>query len=268
MWPPWMILLLPGLLSGQMAPSPLGTPQAEISVIPSPTPAFTPAPSAGAAPDQEIEGKFTPVPGEKLKLEDWIEHPSSGKAPKERSLTKPGVWLSQISVGAGIPQSPNLQAAYATAFHLGLGVGLRVSAPLSLWLDCDIDQFNEKNSSLTNNNNYLFVGFAGLGRWRFLTSDFSPFLFLGPGMAYNENRSTIPTYDSSYDIVTVPVSGSEVDFLAEGGAGVGYEAMNGLELFLQGRMLWDLTSPHFAGIAYTDSPVKLIPVEGGVVLCY
>jgi hypothetical protein len=201
-------------------------------------------------------------------VEDWIDHPIPASVEKEKRRTKPGVWLSLISVGAGIPQSPNLQEAYNTSFHLGLGVGLRVSAPLSLWLDFSLDQSNNKNASLTHNNNYMLIGLAGLTRWRFLSSDFSPFVFLGPGLAYNENRSTIPVVDTTYNTVTVPISGYEFDFLMEGGLGFGFEALNGLEVFLQGRVLLDLTSTRFEAVGDTDSPVKLIPVEAGVVLCY
>jgi hypothetical protein len=265
----FLLSLLPqGGLSGQTPASPAVQTQTEVPIILTPTPTGTPHPSRETTPGQGPLGHFTPAPGEKFKLEDWVEHSVPSAVPKEKSLTKPGVWLSAISVGAGIPQSPNLREAYATGFHLGLGVGLRVAAPLSLWLDCDIDQFNNKNSNLTRDNNYMLVGFAGLARWRFLACDFSPFLFLGPGLAYNENRSTNAVVDATYDTVTLPISGSEFDFLMEGGWGVSYAALDGLEIFLQGRLLWDSTSPHFARIGYTDSPVMLTPVEGGAVLYY
>ena len=246
---------------GVWGQTPISTPV----LPPTQTPAIlTLAPEASAAP----KGAFTPVPGEKFKLEDWVVNSAPVSVKPEERRTKPGVWMSTISLGAGIPQTPNLQQAYNTALHFGLGTGLRVSASLSFWLDFSLDQFNNKNADLTNHNNYMVVGLAGLAHYRFLASDFSPFVFGGPGLAYNENRTTVPVVDTTYNTVTLPISGDEFDFLMEGGLGAGYEAVAGLEFFIQGRLLWDLTSSNFAGIAYTDSPVKLIPLEAGAIFSY
>jgi hypothetical protein len=201
-------------------------------------------------------------------LEDWVIAGSSGAQQVEESKAQPGGWLSLISIGAGVPLSPKIQEAYSAPFHLGLGLGWRASNHFSIWLDFTLDQFNNKNSQLTNDNNYMLIVFAGLVRYRLLRSPFSPFLFLGPGLAYNEDRSTIPQVDTTLGIVTVPITSSEVDFLLEGGAGVSFEALNGLEIFIQGRGVWDTASSQFAKTAYTDSPVILLPLEAGVVLCY
>ena len=74
--------------------------------------------------------------------------------------------------------------------------------------------------------------------------------------------------DTTYQTVTVPINGSEVDFLLEGGLGLSFKALNGMEIFVQGRGLWAMTSPRFANVAYTDSPVNLFPLETGLIVSY
>lgn len=174
--------------------------------------------SEGVSPlESPFAKKYKPRPGDKVKLEDWVVGVSPVTQQGEDHMVRPGVWVSLISVGAGVPISPKLQEAYSTSFHLGLGLGWRASSHLSLWLDFTLDQFNSKNSQLTNDNNYMLITFASLALYRIFTSAFSPFFFLGPGLAYNEDRSTIPQVDTTLGIVTVPITSSEVDFLFEGG---------------------------------------------------
>ena len=263
-------LLAWGCVWGQTISSPTPTPK-PLGATPSASLPTQGSASVGESLSEvrnEPEKAFTPTIGEKVNLQDWVVVASPTPVRPEDLRYKQGVWLSLISVGAGIPLSSHLQEAYSTAFHLGLGMGLKVSDPLSLWIDFNLDQFNNKNAGLTNNNNYMLIGLAGIVRYRILTGPLSPFVLLGPGLTYNEDRSTIPLVDTTYQTVTVPINGSEVDFLLEGGLGLSFKALNGMEIFVQGRGLWAMTSPRFANVAYTDSPVNLFPLETGLIVSY
>ncbi len=250
------------LFTPTLVPQPTSTPPAEESITWTPT----------ATPTFIVNGSSssleTPTPISSKPEMLWTLGPATTPvSPINRE--KPSKWVSSTGLGIGLPGSGNIQKAYGPAFAFDLGSGYLLSNRLSLWLNVGLDQFSSKNDSLTNGNNYMVIGAAFLIRARLLLSDFSPYFFLGPGLAYNENRSdnTIQ-YDSNTGYSNVPINSYEFDFLAEGGLGFQLKAGEGIDLYLEGKLIYDFASSHFAGTASTDSPDILIPLEMGVIFGY
>lgn len=169
-------------------------------------------------------------------------------------------------MGVGIPLSPRLASAYTNAFNLNLGAGVRASSRWTFWLDLSLALYGSRNDQLTGGNNLNLINAALWARWRILDSDLSPYLLAGPGLAYNENRSNnTEIYDPTTGNGYVPINRYEVGFLAEGGAGLDLRIGEGASVFLQARMAYDFTSSSFAIFAYTDSPIKVMPIEIGMI---
>jgi len=136
----------------------------------------------------------------------------------------------------------------------------------SIWLDLNLDLYSSKNDGLTGGNNYTLINAALWGRYRILETDLSPYLFAGPGLAYNEYRSNVAfQYDPTTGYGNIPVNASEVGFLAEGGLGIDLRLGGGLDSYLQGKLTYSFITPHFAGFGYTDSPIVVVPLELGIL---
>ncbi len=246
--------------------------------VPAPgQPAFTATPTAtfSPMPTEPPQSSLTPV----STTSGAVSFPAPLSAPQWNEVkTVPGnismgkkmtPWMSLLGIGLDIPASAHIQKAYALGFDLNLGTGYRLDSQWSLWLNLALGQFSSRNDTLTQNNNFMMIEAAFWARYRILGGDFSPYLFAGPGLAYNENRND---QAAQYDPVTgnsyVPIDQYEVDFLAEGGLGFDLRAGDGFHVFLQGKIIYDFTSPHFESYASMDSPVLLVPVELGVLFGY
>jgi hypothetical protein len=190
----------------------------------------------------------------------------AGNFPDNPAPHKSSPWMSSIGLGIGIPMSRNLNKAYAPGFNFNLGSGYKITGQFSLWFDLNVALYSSKSNTLTGGNNYTMIGATFLARYRFLESDLSPYLFTGPGLAYNENRSNgVLQYNPATGYAYVPINAYEFDLLAEGGLGLGIRLGGGSEAFLQGKWTYDFTSPHFAGFASTDSPIIVMPLEMGLL---
>ncbi len=246
--PSWVLCL--GMLVAPLA----------ASGVPSPTPTSSPVQTAPPTP------VFTPWPtSTPLVAPTWAPM-SAGAVPEAMKPKKPSPWLSSIGLGAGVPLSGNLQTAYSAGFHAGLGTGLKVTDQISLWANFDLGLYNSRNDALTKNSDFTFIeGVLGL-RYRFLDSDVSPYLFGGPGIAYNEYRSNQgAVIDPATGYGYIPVNAYEFDFLAEGGVGLDVRMAKGMSAFLQGKMTYDFMSASFAGYGSTDSPLVIMPFEIGII---
>jgi hypothetical protein len=213
-----------------------------------PTPTVTPSPTW-------VPQKFTPkdLP------------PAVQATVQPEPSRKPSPWMSLTGLGIGLPAA-HLGNAYGTAFEAELGSGLKISHSFSIWLDVNLGFFGSRNDTLTGGNNYTMIEAAFWGRYRFLSGDFSPYLFAGPGVAYNENRSNgSAQYDPNTGVAYIPINAFEVDFLVEGGLGFDLALGEGLDLFLQGKLTYDFSSSNFAAYAATDSPILVVPVETGIL---
>jgi hypothetical protein len=142
-----------------------------------------------------------------------------------------------------------------------VGTGYKLSDQFSAWLDVVFHTFGAKSGAI----NYTLIDLTLSARYRLTSSAFSPYLFAGPGLAYNENRSTTTT---SYDVYTgypyFLVNSSEVDFLAAGGLGMEFRLEDGMNVYLQSKLMVDFTSVNFAQSAFTDSPILYVPIQAGV----
>src|SRR5581483_7251946 len=167
---------------------------------------------------------------------------------------------------AAFPMSRNLNEAYGAAFEAGLGTGLKVDSQLSLWMNLNLALFNSRSVSLTGENNYNLIAADFAVRFRILSSDISPYLFAGPGVAYNENRSSGgAVYDPATGSYYIPVNSYEIDLIAEGGLGFDIRLGSEIATYLQAKLTYDFTSEHFAGDAHNDSPVIVMPLEIGIL---
>ncbi len=177
--------------------------------------------------------------------------------------------MSTVSIGLGIPPSMNTKKAYSPSFVFDLGSGYQFSKQFSIWLDLALNQFSAKNNTLTHNNNLMMVGAALWIRTRLTQSNFCPYIFVGPGITYNEYRSdNTAQLDETYDILYVPVNSNEVDFLIEGGVGIALNAGEDTKFFIQGKISIDFISTHFANFSSIDSPLIVLPIETGILLGY
>ena len=103
-------------------------------------------------------------------------------------------------------------------------------------------------------------------RYRLLESNISPYVFLGPGLAYNEYRSDggiIVDTTTYYEYI--PIDAIEFDFLAEGGLGLEMRLDKEMAVLLQGKLTYDFTTAHFANFGSTDSPNIVVPIEIGLL---
>lgn len=225
-------------------------------------------PTVAPSPGTSSPGLPPPKPAA-IVAPAWAPEAAGPVSPREAARKKASPWLSQIGLGVGVPLSRGLGSAYASAFQVDLGSGLKVSDAFSIWLDLNLGFYNSKNDALTGGNNYTLIEAAFWGRFRLFPSTFSPYLFAGPGLAYNENRSDgALQYDPNTGYAYVPVNAYEIDLIAEGGLGLDLKMGGGTDVFLQGKLTCDFTSSHFAGYASTDSPVMVMPLEAGVIFGY
>jgi hypothetical protein len=282
--PFWMILLGWVVSSGVWADDSFSVPLYDPIThqdVPAPgQPTFTMTPAVTATPTATFSPSLaqvtaTPSLGTTssatlstpLNAPQWSEVKTT---PRDLPINKKiSPWMSLLGVGADIPASSNIQKGYAVGFDLDLGTGYRLDDRWSLWINLELGQFTSRNDALTQNNNFLMIEAAFWARYRITGDDFSPYLFAGPGLAYNENRNNqAALYDPVTGYYNVPVNQSEVDFVAEGGLGLDLKTGEGFHVFLQGKVISDFTSPHFAHYASTDSPIVLVPVELGVLFGY
>lgn len=174
--------------------------------------------------------------------------------------------MSSAGVGVDIPKSKNLQTAYSGSLYADLGSGLKITDQFSVWLDFNLGLFNSQNDQLTNYSDFTLIEAAFWARYRIFNSDISPYVFIGPGISYNEYRSNqgaIVDYDIDY--AYIPINAYEFDFLAEGGIGLEMRVGGGITTFLQGKLTYDFTSSSFAGYGSTDSPTIVMPFELGMI---
>lgn len=239
-----------------------GSLKADESPAQKPTP--TPVHSLAAPPVSTPAALPTPKPAP-IVAPTWAPE-KAGNFPDKPVPPKASPWISSIGLGIGIPMSKNINKAYAPGFNFDLGSAYKITSQFSLWFDLDVDLYSSKNNTLTRGNNYTMIEAAFWARYRFLESDLSPYIFAGPGLAYNENRSNgVLQYDPTTGYAYVPINAYEFDLLAEGGLGLGLKLGGGAEAFLQGKWAYDFTSPHFAGYASTDSPIIVLPLEMGLL---
>ncbi len=227
-----------------------------------PTLTSTITPAAALTPDSSSPApSFTPTP---MVAPTWAPQ-AVGPVSETLKPKKPSRWISSAALGVGLPLSPNIQTAYTSGFDADLGSGYRVTDNFSIWLDLNLDLFGSKNDTLTNGNNFTLIEAAFWARYRIFNGDFSPYFFVGPGIAYNEYRSNqgaIIDVNTGYGYI--PYS-YEFDFLTEGGFGLEMSLGSGLATFLQGRVTYDFISPSFAAYGSTDSPLVVMPLELGIV---
>ncbi len=228
---------------------------------PTPTPlALTPT----ATPTQTAT--ITPRPTNTPILAPTWAPESAGPIPEQMKKKKSSEFMSSAGLGIGLPQSPNLRAAFGTGFNADLGTGYKVTSQFSIWLDLDLDLFDSKNDNLTHGNNFTIIEAVFWARYRLLDSDFSPYFFFGPGLSYNEYRSDGGVVIDTNDYYEyIPISAIEFDFLAEGGLGLEMRLGGGMAAFFQGKLSYDFTTAHFAGDGSTDSPNIVVPLEIGLL---
>lgn len=149
----------------------------------------------------------TPMPTSPPMVAPTWAPQTAGSVPEALKSKKPSRWMSLTALGVGVPLSRNIQTAYSSGFNADLGSGYKVSDNFSIWLDIDLDLFGSKNDSLTQSNNFTLIEAALWARCRILDGDFSPYVFAGPGIAYNEYRSDQgPIVNYQYQYSYVPVN--------------------------------------------------------------
>jgi hypothetical protein len=224
-------------------------------------------PSAWAQPDPYIAAP-TPTPIVKP-LQSPDQNVDTGDlVPKEEAVPTPVDPNLLVCVGGGIafPVSPVFSSNYSVGYSGQLGFGYRVAGRWTLWLDAGTDSFNSKTSVPNQAGMVDEVtqwNFTLTASYRVLSSPLSPYFFAGPGLSLVDSQIA-PNWvvnDADYGVPT----GSETDFLLEGGIGFEYRIHQGEELFLQSKWTFGFTSPRFAAVSQTDSPLALTPLEIGLL---
>jgi len=176
-------------------------------------------------------------------------------------------WFSLTDLGVALPLSPNMSRYYGIGFNVDICSGYQFSDNFSGLLDVGIDHFDSRNAALTGDNNLTMVALSFLARYTLNGTGLSPYVFLGPGAVYNENRSNnTDGYDPYTNNFNFPVNGYNVNFLAEGGLGLEYHSADGFALFLQSKLICDFVTADFAAKTFTDSPNLLWPIQLGFSL--
>ena len=205
-----------------------------------------------SAKDEELSDCDQELKAE-LKAE---EEPESSTADKALSKLE-----MQLGFGSSIPESGSqLLKKYGTgsAFSLGFGVKLTNSFAV-LWV-LDAGEFDGNNDPVNTSSQFFIGDTALLGKLRFATGDFRPYVYAGPGFEFNSYN-----FNFTYNGLSATASLSETDFMAEGGVRLEVQVVPSLFLFIQGGVDYDLTSQGFAGIVSTDNPSVYFPVLGGIV---
>jgi hypothetical protein len=282
LWLALLLTLFPAWAEGARATptfSPTFTPALSFTPTITSTPdlAATPRPTATSEPVNyypTLVPITTPgpesTPSEKNEPGTSPQNPGPGGKGRHRggfgSPKKDNKWLSSIGLGAALPMSANLRANYSLGLNVSLGTGYQLTDRLSAWADVDFDYFGASPNSIESSNGYTIVGLALWLRYCPFGTNLRPYLFAGPGLAYNEVRSTgTAVYDYYTGLFYYPINAYEFDFTAEGGLGLEYKVSDGLRLFLQGKITYDFTSENFAGNALTDSPAFFIPIQTGII---
>jgi tetratricopeptide (TPR) repeat protein len=217
-------------------------------------------------------------------------------APEKTKLNKPLSWFILGDLGAVFPISPNLQSAYEPFITLDLGLGYKITKDFSFCLDFGGAFTGSQNSTVgnTNINTFDILYAAFWARYRIPTGlGIDPYFFIGPGITHNEYSYSAPgdndnnyvdygtsmrpaphlyhskdqsqgsnssNNDNSYTI------GTETDFLMEGGLGFEVRVSTNKLIYLQGKLTYDYTSPYFANLGSTDSPIVAVPAEFGLIV--
>lgn len=174
--------------------------------------------------------------------------------------------MSLTGLGVAIPASANFKSAYDVGFGVDLGTGYRLSNQFSLWLDLGLTAYGSYINTATVDISYTIIDAALLARYQPITSVLSPYVFAGPGLAYNEVRNVDNTVlDTALGYFYIPVSAYEFDLLLEGGAGVELGLGQGAAFFLEGKVLCDIPSSSFANNISIDNQTLAIQVELGTL---
>ena len=242
----YLVMVDPAVAAGIPDPRPMSAPASTIEIVLSPTatpvsPVTLVAP--GSAPSEADAPGAKPIP---------------------RKTKGQSRWRSSMALGGVFPQSAGLQSNYPLGFNASLGSGYQFSDLLSEWIILDFDHLSPRGAQGTQ---YNIVGLALWTKVNLTDSAISPFVFLGPGLAYNEIRSnTASGYDYYAGQFYFPVNAYEVDFLAETGIGLEWKLAETFRLFLEGKVTLNFLSSSFAPKALADSPSVLIPLQMGVNL--
>jgi hypothetical protein len=171
-------------------------------------------------------------------------------------------WELQLGFGPFLPSAgSSLSKNYGSPSGGNFGFGVKATDFFSVLLVFDGCSYNATagappNGSASFNNGNLEL----VGKLRLATKVFRPYLYAGPGLGFNNynlqfNYNGLPS-SSNYD---------ETDFMAEGGAGMEIQLIPGINFFVQGGVVYNLTSRNFNNYG-VDSPLVTYPILGGISL--
>jgi opacity protein-like surface antigen len=160
-----------------------------------------------------------------------------------------------VGFGPNLSNSPQLNRGYS-GYNGTFGLGYELTRNFSLSFDFNGISCRSKNTAATGISLFNDDNLMLLGKYRFLTGNFRPYLFGGTGIGFT-NYYTVADLSSGN-------SAEEIDLAFEAGAGVEYQLAGEIFLFAQGCFLDDLVSPHFAQSAYVDSPTTYVPLQFGI----
>jgi hypothetical protein len=229
--------------------------------------AFLFCPSARAQQDPNILAP-TPTPIVKFLQSPERNADTGAFVSKARAVPTPEDPNLLVRVGGGIafPVSPVFSNNYNFGLSGQLGFGYRVAHHLTLWLSGEFESFNSKAAPPNQPGTVDQVtqwNFTLTASYRVLSSPLSPYFFAGPGLSFVSAQIS-PNWVVNEDDYGVP-TGSETDFLLEGGIGFEYRLHPGEAVFLQSEWSLGFTSPGFAAVSQTDSPLAPTPLEIGLL---
>jgi hypothetical protein len=172
-----------------------------------------------------------------------------------RAMFRAGIEF-HVGFGPFLSGSPQLNRGYS-GYNGTTGLGYEFSDSFSLSLDFNGAGYKSKNAAATGISLFNDDNLMLLGKYRFLTGNFRPYLLGGAGLGFTD-------YYTVADLSSGNSTG-ETDLAVEAGVGTEYQLAGDMFLFVQGCFIDDFVSAHFAQGAFVDSPTTYAPLQFGIV---
>ena len=169
-------------------------------------------------------------------------------------------WELMFGSGMAIPNSNNFFQNYNSAFDFNYGIGYKLSNVLTILMEVDNAGFFPKNNTMGGSFNFGISNVGFLGKIRFSSRGIRPYVFAGPGIAFNSYNLNF-----TYQGLNASASKSEDDFLMEAGLGLEVPLIKGIYIFLQGKMSYVFMTNNYSNFGSVDNLTGVIPVQAGVV---
>ena len=158
----------------------------------------------------------------------------------------------EVHVGFGPFLSDNPPVNRYSGYNGAFGMGWEINRSFSLSLEFQGADYKTRDEI----NDLYFTELMALGKYRFFTGDFRPFVSVGMGVGISEY---FPNMDFKNMIA------HDTNFVAEAGLGLEVQVAKNFFLLAQTSAIDHQLSPSFSQVTGVENPFQFVPLQFGVV---